>query len=158
VHARNRCRVAVFSCGTCRVSYCAALQAMERTLQLRAITRAEAALAAVAAARTQAELPGSGVLLYGETLSVVDVEELKSLKHEADDVIGHVSSCCRGLWGAVVCPVRRAACTGVAVWAARVWACAQEQRGCQQAQPWPAQATGAAAMQPSVGLRCCSSD
>ncbi|KAG2432898.1 hypothetical protein HXX76_008629 [Chlamydomonas incerta] len=59
----------------------AAADAMERTLQLRALSRAEAALAGVAAARAAAERPRSGEA--GEGPGGADVEELKALKHMA---------------------------------------------------------------------------
>ncbi|GFR42395.1 hypothetical protein Agub_g3267, partial [Astrephomene gubernaculifera] len=53
--------------------------AMERTLQLRALSRAEAALQAVAAAHAREERPPSNG--GGEGLPLVDVEELRRLKH-----------------------------------------------------------------------------
>ncbi|PNW77510.1 hypothetical protein CHLRE_10g439750v5 [Chlamydomonas reinhardtii] len=53
--------------------------AMERTLQLRALSRAEAALAGVAAARAEAERPRSSGA--GEGPGGLDVEELRLLKH-----------------------------------------------------------------------------
>ncbi|KAG2448830.1 hypothetical protein HYH02_006181, partial [Chlamydomonas schloesseri] len=53
--------------------------AMEKTLQLRALSRAEAALASVAAARAAVERPVSGGA--GEGPGGADVEEIRALKH-----------------------------------------------------------------------------